>query len=260
MEFNKLCDLICAQLDGVTVKALDEIDSTNSEAKRYAALATDTTPVLFVARRQSAGRGRMGREFISQADRGIYMSLLYFCNDDLRDVISVTTFAAYAVAAAIERASGISMRIKWINDIYDARGKVSGILVETVRSDAGLGVVVGIGINTGEGDFPDEIAAIASSIGNISTDKVADIVTDTVSALIDHSKDHTDRSFMSEYRARLTMLYEQVTLTADGKELMSGTMIGVDDDGGLLIVPSGESTPVTVRRGEVSLRKRDACQ
>jgi BirA family biotin operon repressor/biotin-[acetyl-CoA-carboxylase] ligase len=255
MNFNKLCQLLSARLDGVGVRAFDSIDSTNSEAKRYASSTNSNAPVLFIARRQSAGRGRMGRDFISREDCGIYMSLLYFCQDELSDVISVTTFAAYAVALSIDKATKKPMQIKWVNDIYDESGKVSGILVETVRADAGLGVVVGIGINTGGGAFPDEIASIASSIGDISTDKIADIVADAVNLLMEHSQNHTDRSFMSEYRARLMMVGQQVTLTADGKQVMAGTMMGVDEEGGLLIIPQGESAPVTVRRGEVSLRR-----
>jgi BirA family biotin operon repressor/biotin-[acetyl-CoA-carboxylase] ligase len=257
MDFCKLCAIVDERLVGVTVKSFDEIDSTNTEAKRCAAQLRCGQPTLFIARRQSAGRGRMGRDFISRADCGIYMSLLYFCEDELRDVISVTTFAAYAVATSIERSTKKQMRIKWVNDVYDGRGKVSGILVETIKADARLGVVVGIGINVGDVDFPDEISTVASSIGEVDTHKAADIIVDAVTKLLEYSKDHTDRSFMNEYRSRLMMVGEQVTLTADGEQVMSGTMLGVDDDGGLLIATSESETsaPVTVRRGEVSLRK-----
>ena len=86
------------------IKAIEYecVGSTNTEAKEYAARAESFEPVLFVAREQSAGRGRLGRSFLSRRGRGIYMSLLYFTEDDLSDAVSVTTRAAVVVARAIE--------------------------------------------------------------------------------------------------------------------------------------------------------------
>ena len=77
----------------VEVRVYDIIDSTNTEAKRYAADTCDFSPVLFVAKEQSGGRGRLGRQFLSRAACGIYMSLLYFTEDSLSDAISITTSA-----------------------------------------------------------------------------------------------------------------------------------------------------------------------
>ena len=72
----------------------DTVGSTNAEAKVYAARAEGFSPVLFVAREQSAGRGRLGRSFLSRRGQGIYMSLLYFTDDALSDAISVTIAVA----------------------------------------------------------------------------------------------------------------------------------------------------------------------
>ena len=92
----------------------DCIGSTNAEAKAYAANTNSRQPVLFVAREQSAGRGRLGRSFYSRLSGGIYMSLLYFTSSSLSDAVSVTTAAAVFVAEAIERATGRKMNIKWV--------------------------------------------------------------------------------------------------------------------------------------------------
>ena len=129
--------------ESIEVVLLDVVDSTNSLAKRRAgelAAVCDLAPRLFVAREQSAGRGRMGRRFSSRAGAGIFMSILYFTDKPLVDAVSVTTAAAAVVAEEIERLTGESMKIKWVNDIYSDKGKVCGILAETVtvqNSDGG---------------------------------------------------------------------------------------------------------------------------
>ena len=82
----------------------DSIGSTNSEAKKYALSCDARDPVLFIAREQSAGRGRLGRSFLSRHGRGIYMSLLYFTDERLSDAISVTSATAVVVASEIENA------------------------------------------------------------------------------------------------------------------------------------------------------------
>lgn len=242
----------------VTV-ALDNIDSTNAEAKRIAPRlyeAGDLVPRLIVAKEQSAGRGRMGRSFLSRANRGIFMSLVYFTDKPLADVVSITTAAAAIVAVAIEKVTHKSMRIKWVNDIYNDKGKVCGILTETVPvSKDTVAVVVGIGINIGADEFPDELRDIASSIGDIEG-KEELLVAEIVGGLLKHSDIPEDNSYMSEYRKRFMLNGMDVNVLRDGEVVGSGRVLGVDDRGGLLLMPDGESEPVSVHSGEVSVRAK----
>lgn len=235
----------------------DVIDSTNAEAKRRAvvlAASGELSPKLFLAREQTLGRGRMGRAFLSRADSGIYMSLLYFTDKPLSDSVSVTTAAAAIVAEAIERVSGRPMSIKWVNDIYNDKGKVCGILAETLPVGEGrIAVVVGIGINVGEEDFPEELRNIASSVGDING-RESELVADIVRGLLSHAAHPEDRSYMAEYRKRFILIGKRVNLLQGGEIVCSGAVEGVDDDGGLLLVPDGEDEAVSVRSGEVSVR------
>ena len=239
------------------VVVFDVIDSTNSEAKRQANALSETEnilPRLFVAYEQTMGRGRMGREFLSRAYSGIYMSLLYFTGKPLSDAVSVTTAAATVVALAIERVTGCGMKIKWVNDIYNDRGKVCGILAETLQtSDGNIAVVVGIGINTGDIDFPDELKNIASSIGDISG-KENELIAEIVKGLLTHADHPENRSYMDEYRKRFMLINEKVNLLQAGELVCSGTVKGVDDDGGLLFAPDGGDKIETIRSGEISVR------
>ena len=80
----------------IRVCVYSEIDSTNTEAKRYAAMGGEI-PCVFLAERQSAGRGRLGRSFYSPEGTGLYLSLLLPVACDLTDVLPMTAAAAVAV-------------------------------------------------------------------------------------------------------------------------------------------------------------------
>ena len=231
------------------------MDSTNAEAKRQAlSVESDFTPRLFIAREQTGGRGRMGRSFLSRAGRGIYISLLYFTDKPLLDAVSVTTAAAAIVAEAIEKATGNDMRIKWVNDIYNERGKVCGILAESLPITIGrVAMVVGIGINVGEDNFPSELKNIASSVGDVEG-KEEELISNVVRGLLLHAADPNDRAYMVGYRERFMLMGETVELFKNGELILSGKVEGVDDDGGLIFVPDGKDDAEIIRSGEISVR------
>ena len=182
------------------------------------------------------------------------MSLLYFTDKPLSDAVSITTVAASVVAVEIERVTGKDMKIKWVNDIYNERGKVCGILVESVPVSQNLvGVIVGIGINVGEENFPEELKGIAASIGDISG-KEERLIAKITHRLLNHAKAPEGREYMTEYRKRLMMVGERVNLLSCGEIIDEGTVTGVDDGGGLLFLPDGKDQITVVRSGEISVR------
>ncbi|MBQ8410004.1 MAG: biotin--[Clostridia bacterium] len=241
----------------LTVKVFGQIDSTNAEARRYAAAAESFSPVLFVAEEQSAGRGRLGRSFLSRAACGIYMSLLYFTDHGLADAVNVTTAAAVAVAAAIESVTGNPMKIKWVNDVYNESGKVCGILAETLPVEGRIAIIVGVGINTGDISFPEELQGIASTVGDLHGED-ARLIAEVTNGLMSYAADPSDRSYMQGYRARFMLTDAYVDLLRAGERIACGRVLGVDEDGGLLFLPDGEDAPQTVRSGEVSVRKKQS--
>ena len=256
LDGEAIDNLLCSEVE---TEVFDLIDSTNAEAKRRALSLADNgefKPRLFLAKEQSAGRGRMGRAFLSRGGRGLYFSLLYFTDKPLQDAVSVTTAAAAVVSLAIERATGNSMRIKWVNDIYNDRGKVCGILAESLPVCGGrVAMIVGVGINVGEDDFPDDLKNIASAVGDVSGRENA-LIADIVKGLLSHANDPEDRGFMKDYRKRFMLEGEKVDLLQAGEIICSGTVVGVDDDGGLLLLQSDKSEVLTVRSGEISVRFR----
>ena len=239
----------------IKVIEYDSIGSTNAEAKLYAQGACSRESVLFIAREQTAGQGRLGRSFLSRSGRGIYMSLLYFTSDALSDAISITSAAAVIVAKAIEGAVCSPMKIKWVNDIYNSRGKVAGILVESLSFGDANAIIVGVGINVGEDDFPEELRGIASSIGCVSDEQRMKIVSDIVSGILGRADMGADMSFIGEYRSRSMLDGERVELFSAGESIGCGRVEGISDDGGLVVLIDGEQCARVIRTGEVSVRK-----
>jgi BirA family biotin operon repressor/biotin-[acetyl-CoA-carboxylase] ligase len=144
-----------------------QIGSTNDAATRLAeAGAPEGTMVVAAA--QTSGRGRLGREWFSPPDAGLYVSVV--CRDR-RATPFLTLAGGVAVAEGIRAATALPVEIKWPNDIVIAangparRRKVAGILAEATTNADGLQyVVLGFGINLRSVAYPAGIADRASSL------------------------------------------------------------------------------------------------
>ena len=234
-------------LSGVAVKVYSEIDSTNTEAKRLTAVG-HKTPVLLLAESQTAGRGRMGRQFFSPENAGLYMSFMYCPETSFDDSVTVTSAAAVAVAKAIEELTDLKPQIKWVNDIYIGGKKVCGILTEAVTGQK-THIIVGIGINITTEAFPDEIKAIASSLGkSVDRNELAILIVKNLIRLI---AELPDRTFIEDYRQRSLVLGKEVIFTSKDHQ-QTGRAVGIDRDGGLMVETSDGT--VVLNTGEISLK------
>lgn len=126
---------------------LDQIDSTNAEARRRAE-AGEAGPLWIAARRQSEGRGRRGRAWESDAGN-LFASLLMTTRKPPAEAAQVTFVAALAVADLLDAFAPPSLvTIKWPNDVLLAGDKASGVLVESgAHPSGGLWLAVGVGVN-----------------------------------------------------------------------------------------------------------------
>ena len=126
---------------------LDEIDSTNAEARRRAE-AGETASQWIVARRQSAGRGRRGRAWDSDTGN-LFATLLMLTAKAPAEAAQVTFVAALAVADLLDAyAVPGTVSIKWPNDVMLGGEKASGILIESgVHASGALWLAVGVGVN-----------------------------------------------------------------------------------------------------------------
>lgn len=227
---------------------LEKTDSTNTYAKEIC--QNLTSPFLVIAESQSNGKGRMGRSFYSGGE-GIYMSFC-FPTDSIQSSVCVTVATAAAVTKALLKNSWGDFKIKWVNDIFLNEKKVCGILCESVTGQVNR-VIVGIGINVGECDFPDDIKDIAGSVNILTSPEK--LISDIVHELIAFEKNPLDRSYMPLYREHFMLSGEVVEAYADGQRVI-GRVLGVEDNGGLILQVCGRSAPITIISGEVSVRRK----
>ncbi len=239
----------------ITVRLYDTLDSTNTEAKRRA--AEDTSPTLYLARTQTAGRGRMGRTFHSP-DTGLYLTYAYTTDTPLSKAVHITAVAAVATAQAIEALTGRALEIKWVNDLYLHGAKVAGILTEAVAVPGGSRILVGIGINITTASFPDGLRAPATAL--FAQDRVEEatptflgtLAGEIVRRLSDAAETYANSAIcLSEYRRRLLYVGERVIWT-QGEVRAEGIVCGVDEGYALLVDINGEVK--TFSSGEISIR------
>jgi len=137
----------------------DELPSTMSEAARLAASGAPHGTVV-AARRQTAGQGRHGKRWASEADAGLYFTQIMRLKAAVPDLPVVTLALGLAVAEALTAVSGLPMDIRWPNDILLRERKVSGILTQFEEG----AVLAGIGVNLNQRAFPEELESIATSL------------------------------------------------------------------------------------------------
>lgn len=225
---------------------LEETDSTNAYLKRNAERFSDGDAVI--AKRQTSGRGRLGRSFLSQ-EGGIYMSL--FLKPDSEKLENITPLCAVATAKAIESVTGQETKIKWVNDIFFKGKKVCGILTEAYTENGKVKyVIVGIGIDVYRQkklpeELKDTVGFLFKKQGNI-INKLAALTADNFFEL------YKKGEYIEEYRKRSLLDGQTVEYTQNG-ETKTGTVLGVDYHCGL-IVTDGENESV-LRTGEVRITK-----
>lgn len=226
------------------MKALAQVDSTNLRLKDWARAGKIRAPYLLAADSQTAGRGRLGRAFVSPSGTGLYMSVLLRPPENA-DAGSVTILCAVAVCRAVEETAGLSLGIKWVNDLFLRGRKVCGILAEKISE----GVVVGIGVNvrTPPGGFP-EAAGIAGALDS-PVDRFF-----LAGAVARHLLDGIGRlgspNILDAYRSRMFLTGREITYLENGVK-KSARVTGVADDGGLMV--EGPEGKKTLRTGEVSI-------
>ena len=238
---------------GHRIEVHAEIGSTSDRAREMLE-AGEPDGVAVVAELQTAGRGRMGRTWISPAGHNLTVSV------GLRPALAADAVwelplaAALAVQAACARVAPV--HLKWPNDLVAPDGaKVAGMLVEAAsEGDRLLHVVVGIGINVNWAPeaMPADLASNATSLSALSgrsVDRVA-LLGDLLTALdVEIAGLEAGRSALDRYRAACATLGANVVV-----EMPSGRIEGLAaalDERGALVVHTPQGTDVPVTSGEV---------
>lgn len=139
-------------------RILDEAASTQDLASK-ALLAEGDPPAIIQARHQFAGRGRLGRQWLTEPDDALTFSLLFNGHPDHPKPYLL------GMAVGLAAAQALDLKLRWPNDLNLGGRKIGGILTEIFRDQQGRQIaVVGLGLNVNQRSFPAEIEGLATSL------------------------------------------------------------------------------------------------
>ena len=246
------------------IQTMETTTSTNDLAKLYAN-QNSTTPAIFISEEQTAGRGRLGRKFISPAKSGLYISLCLFPTVALEDLSLITCATAVACVETIEQLTGKSLNIKWVNDLFYQDKKVGGILTEVIsdfESQQVQSLIVGMGINLIDSpqSFPEELHSIVGSI--FSSKKEYDnssfnrnhFIAQFLEKWTFYYQNLSKREFISTYKEHSNVIGKFVNVF-EGSQTYSAYAKDIDENGHL-VVEKEDNSLYTLSYGEVSIRTK----
>lgn len=290
IEVSQIEETLVTRSLGRRIFYYEQIDSTNTQAKRLVKeelVKGALHGALILAEEQLNGRGRLGRDWSSPKEGGIWMSFILNPKLPVSSCPMLTLVAAMAVNSAIRRVSGLASFIKWPNDIVVNGKKVCGILTEitTGRTATGdsvktagstnearsettaeqdkkdmvdINIILGIGINTNRKEFPSELYAKATSL---SLEKGVELNRSCLIAEICNSLEKYYEEFVrqgdlaelkAEYEEYLINKGKQVLVLKEEEEYPA-IALGINEQGALLI-ETKEHGVETIVSGEVSVR------
>ncbi|HZD79383.1 MAG TPA: biotin--[acetyl-CoA-carboxylase] ligase [Actinomycetota bacterium] len=223
----------------------DEI--TRSTQLTAVELARQGAPewTLVGSNHQTEGRGRLGRSWVDEPDRGLIVSVVLRPQLHPEQGGLLTLLAGWAMATAC-RLSGTPVGCRWPNDLVTREGKVGGILAESLlEQDRFAFVVLGTGVNIGQAPYVHHAAAIEAV-------DPADLLEDFLRTFV-RRYEPTHPAFAgavtSSYRDVCVTLGNEVSTTTVSGARIEGRAVDVDQAGGLVV--STQAGPEVVRFGEI---------
>ena len=256
------------------IECFKEIDSTNTYAKRLLAEGNNNYHhAIFIAEKQTSGRGRIGRTFVSPEKSGIYFTVIYAPKNGIKEPARITACSAVAVSRAIKRLYNYQIQIKWINDIFAGGKKICGIGTEGITNfESGQieAAIIGIGINIKQNKkaFGGELGKTVGSLEEaFKTEEItarfnraqiaAEIIGEVFKILEEDSKSPAaHKAIIKEYKEASLLLGKTITvfpLIGDQKSSYKATAIDIDDNAGLLVKLADGTTRI-LNSGEVTLK------
>lgn len=223
------------------VYCFETIDSTNNYAKKDIEKLFHGD--IIIADEQLKGRGRMDKVFYSPKESGIYMTFILKENIFPDSIKLLSLGISNAVCRAIEEETGIIPELTW-NDIRVGEKKVCGILTEySIEVETGKAeyLIVGIGINVNNTEFPKELRDKVTSLRifsgqEINRKNLIISILNEIEKIVQNKKYISQRKkILYEYMERTKLLNKKVEVKVIDKKII-GTVRGINDRGGLIII------------------------
>ncbi len=228
------------------VLLFDQVNSTNRVALKMGA---DGHPggLVLLAEKQTGGKGRQNRPWFSPSGQNIHLSLLLRPCLPMRDYPIFSPAAAVGVVKGIAKMTGLTVGIKWPNDVMIDAGKLGtrklgGILLESkTTGDQAVPLVIGIGLNVNldREDFPSELQSSATSL-KIETGKIIDrsalvcMLLEEIAEQVLALQEGNSQAVLQEVRANCFTLGKPVRVTT-ARQVFEGRAETIDEEGALMI-------------------------
>ena len=246
---------------GFSLLVLDETDSTNDEASRQLG-AGRPAPFAVVARRQTKGRGRLGRAWHSEANGNLYLSVAFRPRVPPERMGAFTLWMGLNVCELLANFAKVTPGLKWPNDILFGGKKAGGILTEArIDADQIRDLVFGLGlnINSPAGGWPTDLATRAISLSEVTGAPLdfnrltAALIGRILLAYQKFADGDYTKTFADLWHTYDILRSREIAVLEGGRR-HAGTVAGLDDDGALLLRDSRGRTS-RYRAGEVTIEK-----
>ena len=224
---------------GRDIRVFEETTSTNDVMEKLARDGVKEGVVVF-AESQTKGRGRLGRKWLSPTRQGLWLSVLLRPELRPQETTQLTVASATALRRAIKTVTGLTADIKWPNDVLLGGKKVVGILTEmSAEVDRVRHVILGIGVDVNQEDFPPELRKLATSL-KVETGVAisrAELATEILRELdFDYDRIGGGKfaQVADEWEASCATIGKNVSVQM-GTRLIRGYAEALDDDGALLV-------------------------
>lgn len=238
-----------------SISVIQTTRSTNDDLKKKADQLDDAT--VLVSEKQTAGKGRNGRSFVSNEGKGIYCSILLKPTFEPNLFLKLSILSGIILCETIRKHTGLIPTLKWPNDVLIKGRKVAGILCESsIASGKQSSFIIGFGLNVYLQDFPEDLQDIATTLEDNSS-KPLDRNT-LLLEFLDRLATYYPRLYKISLE-KMAAPYELRTgtpITVHGPKVTYDALIeGIEDDGQLMIkvkdtVESLISYEITIREEE----------
>jgi len=254
---EKIQDLLDTESLGQQIVVLESVDSTNDYAKQH----LDAHGAVVIADEQTAGRGRLGRTWLSPKGKGLWMTCVLILEQSLESLQVVTLAAGLAVAQALKEV-GVHgfISLHWPNDVFLNRKKVCGILTESqLRGALASKIEVGFGLNVSqrEDDFPPDLRKPATAIQLeedivLNRNELAAMILSKFAIQIETILTGNTHRMITQWKESSDQIERLVKVETNEKTFTgkfidlrdNGAAVVQQDDGTVLEIVSGEIKPL----------------
>lgn len=247
---------------GKSAYYFDSIDSTQNQALKIAS-ENKEEGIMVIAQKQTVGKGRLGRKWVSPKG-GIWISIILYPKFNISSTMLFPIAASLALANAIEKTTTIRPELKWPNDITINGKKIAGMLVDiSLESNQIENLILGVGINFDVKSKQIEkkikktlnFYGVDSIINHDKSAKAANVVQSFLIELekiyLQLEKNQT-KNIIKNWTKRSSTIGKIVEVTT-GNEKFEGIAKKIDDDGALIILQNGVDKRIIV--GDVTYLK-----